>query len=103
MPEKGRENGASSGHRGATARAGAAPRRRGRLLPRRERPHRRAGGSVRLPRGATAAPRRGGADAFFRQVNDRIVELDDRFGFREELLELICECDDPSCTERVFI
>jgi hypothetical protein len=36
-------------------------------------------------------------------VNDRIVELDERFGFREELLELICECDDPSCTERVSI
>ena len=36
-------------------------------------------------------------------MNDRIVELDERFGFREELLELICECDDPSCTERVSI
>jgi hypothetical protein len=36
-------------------------------------------------------------------VNDRIVELDERFGFREELLELICECDDPSCTKRVSI
>jgi hypothetical protein len=31
------------------------------------------------------------------------VELGERFGFREEHLELICECDDPSCTERVEI
>ena len=36
-------------------------------------------------------------------MNDRILELDERFGFREELLELICECDNPSCTERVSI
>ena len=36
-------------------------------------------------------------------MNDRIVELDERFGFREDVLELICECNDPSCTERVFV
>jgi hypothetical protein len=53
----------------------------------------------RLPQ----APRREGADGFFREVNDRILELDERFGFREERLELICECADPSCTERVCI
>ena len=47
-------------------------------------------------------PRREGVD-FFREVNDRIVELDERFGFREDLLELICECADPCCTERVSV
>jgi hypothetical protein len=36
-------------------------------------------------------------------VNHRILELGERFGFREEQLELICECEDASCTERVCI
>lgn len=48
-------------------------------------------------------PRKDGADDFFREVNDRIVELGDRFGVHEELLELICECDDAACTDRVAI
>jgi hypothetical protein len=42
-------------------------------------------------------------DDFFREVNDRIVELGMRFGFREETLELICECDDSGCTEHMSI
>jgi hypothetical protein len=44
-----------------------------------------------------------GADAFFREVNDRIMELGDRFGFRADQLELICECEDACCTDRVGI
>ena len=36
-------------------------------------------------------------------MNDRIRELGERFGFQEERLELICECDDASCTERVCV
>jgi hypothetical protein len=44
-----------------------------------------------------------GADDFFREVNDRILELGDRFGFREEALELICECEDAACTGRISI
>ena len=31
------------------------------------------------------------------------MELGERFGFREEQLALICECENPSCTERVEI
>jgi hypothetical protein len=43
-------------------------------------------------------------DVVFREVNSRIVELGERFGFRDEtLLELLCECGDCSCTERVEI
>jgi hypothetical protein len=42
-------------------------------------------------------------DDLFREINDRIIELGERFGLREERLELICECEDPSCTERVGI
>jgi len=45
-----------------------------------------------------------GSDAVFREVNNRIVELGERFGFRDKtLLELLCECGDCSCTERVDI
>jgi hypothetical protein len=43
------------------------------------------------------------SDDFFRQVNDRIVELGERFGFREQVHQLICECDDAGCTERLKI
>ena len=42
-------------------------------------------------------------DDFFREVNDRIVELGERFGLREETLKLICECDDGCCTEHLSI
>ena len=43
-------------------------------------------------------------EGFFRDVNERIVELGQRFGFREDtLLELVCECEDGACTERVRI
>lgn len=43
------------------------------------------------------------SDDFFREVNDRIVELGERFGLQEETLELICECGDTICTERLSI
>jgi hypothetical protein len=42
-------------------------------------------------------------DDLFREVNDRIVELGTRFGFRDETLELICECDDSACTAHMSI
>ncbi|MBV8065239.1 MAG: hypothetical protein JOY72_02895 [Actinobacteria bacterium] len=35
----------------------------------------------------------------FREVNERIAENARRFGARE--MSFICECDDPTCTERV--
>jgi hypothetical protein len=47
--------------------------------------------------------RKNGTDDLFREVNDRIMELGQRFAFPEEQLELICECGDASCTERVSI
>jgi hypothetical protein len=43
------------------------------------------------------------SDDFFRQVNDRIVELGERFGYREEVLQLICECGDTSCSEHLSV
>jgi hypothetical protein len=43
------------------------------------------------------------ADDFVREVNENIAELGERFGLHEETLELICECGDPACVERVAV
>jgi len=43
------------------------------------------------------------ADDFVREVNENIAELGERFGLHEETLELICECGDPACVERVQV
>jgi hypothetical protein len=43
------------------------------------------------------------ADDFVREVNENIAELGERFGLHEETLELICECGDPCCDERVTV
>jgi hypothetical protein len=40
---------------------------------------------------------------FVREVNENIAELGERFGLREETLELICECGDSTCDERLQI
>jgi hypothetical protein len=42
-------------------------------------------------------------DDFFREINDRILELGHRFGLQEDELELVCESDDSGCTARVVI
>jgi hypothetical protein len=44
-----------------------------------------------------------GSDDFFREVNERIRELGERFGLGEDTLELVCECGDTACTQRVSI
>jgi hypothetical protein len=43
--------------------------------------------------------RRGKTEAIFRDVNERIAESAQRFS--SESAEFVCECADPSCTERV--
>jgi hypothetical protein len=43
------------------------------------------------------------ADDFVREVNENIAELGERFGLREETLELICECGGAECAERVEV
>jgi hypothetical protein len=40
-------------------------------------------------------------EALFRDVNERIAETSERFDGDEA--ELMCECADPSCTERLQI
>jgi hypothetical protein len=43
------------------------------------------------------------ADDFVREVNENIAELGERFGLHEETLQLICECGDPACAERIEV
>lgn len=52
---------------------------------------------------SSSAQRRDCSDDLFREVNDRILELGQRFGVDDAPLELICECDDSSCTHHVEI
>ena len=40
-------------------------------------------------------------EAVFREVNERIEELADTFNLKEEVLDLICECGDPTCVRRI--
>ena len=40
-------------------------------------------------------------EAVFREVNERINDLADQFGLEEQPLDLVCECGDPTCVERI--
>lgn len=40
-------------------------------------------------------------EAVFREVNERIEDLADAFDLKSQPLDLICECGDGSCVERI--
>jgi hypothetical protein len=40
-------------------------------------------------------------EAVFREVNERIEDLAETFDLTSEQLDLICECGDASCEERI--
>jgi hypothetical protein len=40
-------------------------------------------------------------EAIFREVNERIEDLAERFDLRNHPLDLICECADENCRERI--
>lgn len=42
-------------------------------------------------------------EAVFRSVNERIQEVATAFQLSPEPLDLICECGDPSCIERITL
>jgi hypothetical protein len=42
-------------------------------------------------------------EALFREVNERVRGINEDFGGRLEEAEFVCECGDPSCTDRVRI
>jgi hypothetical protein len=39
--------------------------------------------------------------SLFRDVNERVMEISERFGLRLPLDEWLCECADESCAERI--
>ncbi len=42
-------------------------------------------------------------EAVFRQVNEQITDLADRFELGDRELDLICECGDAGCVERIVM
>jgi hypothetical protein len=42
-------------------------------------------------------------EALFREVNERIEQLEERFGLESEILSIVCECGYASCTERIHL
>jgi hypothetical protein len=42
-------------------------------------------------------------EALFRDVNERIREISDTFGDKGATYDFLCECSDPSCSERVVL
>jgi hypothetical protein len=42
-------------------------------------------------------------EALFRQVNERLRDLNEAFGAVTNRIELICECADRSCAERISL
>jgi hypothetical protein len=54
-------------------------------------------------RGTAEASPQHAPDDFFREVNERILELGERFALGKETLELICECADTTCTQHLSI
>jgi hypothetical protein len=42
-------------------------------------------------------------EAVFREVNERIKDLAENFGLIDQPLDLVCECGDPNCVERISL
>jgi hypothetical protein len=40
-------------------------------------------------------------EAVFREVNERIEDLAERFDLEDQPLDLVCECGNGDCTERI--
>jgi hypothetical protein len=50
---------------------------------------------------STSEERIGMNEAVFREVNERIEDLAERFELKDEALDLVCECGDASCVRRI--
>jgi hypothetical protein len=42
-------------------------------------------------------------EAVFREVNERISDLAEQFGLENQPLDLVCECGDQNCVERIAV
>jgi len=40
-------------------------------------------------------------EAVFREVNERVRDLNEAFGTITDKVEIVCECADPECTEQI--
>jgi len=49
------------------------------------------------------ARRVGENEALYREVNERVLELNDHFGGDQERIDFICECGYAECTERISL
>jgi hypothetical protein len=47
--------------------------------------------------------RLGQNEALFREVNERVRDLNETFGAMTNRIELVCECADPGCAERISL
>ena len=42
-------------------------------------------------------------EAVFRELNERIEQVAEAFDFGSDPLELVCECGNPNCTQRITL
>jgi hypothetical protein len=49
------------------------------------------------------ARRIGANEVLFREVNERIEDLNETFGIRPPAMTIVCECGDPQCLERIEV
>jgi len=49
------------------------------------------------------ARRVGENEALFREVNDRVRDLNETFAVFTEEMQIICECGNPTCVERLTL
>lgn len=49
------------------------------------------------------ARRIGANEVLFREVNERIEDLNETFGVRPSAMTVVCECGDPQCLERIDV
>jgi hypothetical protein len=42
-------------------------------------------------------------EALFREVNERLRGVNETFGVLTDRIELVCECGDPACAERISL
>ena len=49
------------------------------------------------------ARRIGQNEVLFRQVNERLEELNEAFAVVTDVVEFVCECGDPACTAQITL
>jgi hypothetical protein len=49
------------------------------------------------------ARRVGENEAIYREVNERVAELNERFGIDDERIDFVCECGNGGCIQRIAL